>query len=73
VIPANSEVFRIARTINVGGDIRSEQTSCPAEDLGEMARICITDIESDLYYTPLCFTQQLSRSIDSQINLVPRW
>jgi hypothetical protein len=41
--------------------------------LGEMAGIRITDIESDLYHTLLRFTQQLSRSIDSQINLVPRW
>ena len=36
------------------------QTSFPAEDLGEMAGIRITDIESDLYHTLLRFTQQLS-------------
>jgi hypothetical protein len=44
-----------------------------AEDLAEMAGVRITDIESNLYYTVLRFPQQLAGSIDSQINLVPRW
>jgi hypothetical protein len=53
--------------------LAGSQTSFPAEDLGEMAGVRVTDIERDLYYTLLRFMQQLSRSIDSQINLVPRW
>jgi len=74
VIPANCETFQTSPDQSTLAAICAwSQTSFPAEDLGEMAGICITDIESDFYYTLLCFTQQLSRSIDSQINLVPRW
>jgi len=69
VIPANCEVFAFAETINVGGDIRSESNQFPGGRVGRNDRVRITDIESDFDYTLLRFTQQPSRSIDSQIYL----
>jgi hypothetical protein len=52
VIPADSEVFpNSLEQSTLAAIFPRSQTSFPAEALGEMAGICITDIESDLYYT----------------------